>query len=668
MAEITKLQLKKILANAPLGSDNRSIVEGLIMKGHTIEGLDPVTTNVFREQKRQSEVLSGNQFEQEKPKTLWEKARDFTAGIIGGGKLAEGLGQAMSANEVRSSFDVTYNSLAEQQKNLIEKYRDAVNNGEDTSKIKELMKLNSLEFERLADANNDYAESLATNKEVIGSATRLAATIGGGALAGGVSKGGSGTLQVAKGLEKVGGIGQAFGVGKATTVTGGALRGAGAGATTGAIEGAIQGGGLAAEKDASAGGIVGGSLAGLGFGAVTGGVLGGVVGGVTGKLRGIKEFQEEATNLLKNNPDARVAKYQLDGSGKIQADRISREAIKQGVDEGVVATVKGSSATDKIKMNQMVDIVVKGQTDPKYAATNRASDVIGDSVLERFKVVQKANVQAAKSLDGVAKSLRGQKIDPVPAVQSFIDDLDDLGVKFEGGKANFSGSQIEGLKEPQSIINTIVKRIKETSDDGYDWHNIKKFIDEQVSYGKSSGGLTGKTENILKGFRSNIDGILDTTFDSYNKVNTNYAVTRDAIDDFLIAAGSKFDINAPNANARIGTLSRRILSNAQSRTQVLNSLLKIQETAEQFGGKFDDDVITQVVFFNDLERLFGTSAPTSLAGETAKAVRQGGTIAQKLKDTQGIFDLALQATGEGIEKARGINREGLISSIRALLK
>ena len=187
------------------------------------------------------------------------------------------------------------------------------------------------------------------------------------------------------------------------------------------------------------------------------------------------------------------------------------------------------------------------------------------------------NTKAAKSLDTVAQSLKGQKADPVPAVQSFIDELDNMGVKFKNGKPIYQGSQIEGLDEPQKVINRIVQRMNEVSDDAYELHNLKKFIDEQVTYGKSAGGLTGKTERILKGLRAGIDGVLDSNFSKYNKVNTTYATTKNTIDDFLRAAGTRFDPKSPNANARIGTLARRILSNAQSRAEVLNSLNNLQK-------------------------------------------------------------------------------------------
>ena len=448
----------------------------------------------------------------------------------------------------------------------------------------------------------------------------------------------------------------------------GALKGAGAGAVAGGTFGTAQGVARGMQEDLSTGQIAEkGALGGL-LGGVTGGVIGGVTGGVSGFWKGRKTFQEETRKLLEEKPNSTVAKYKLSGEGKVVNDPIAKEAIKQGVDEGTVATVKGSSATDKMKMNKMLDILDESKVDPKFGATNRPSDVVGDSVLERFNIVQKANQTAGKQLNDVAKNLKGQTVDPTEVVQSFMSNLDDLGVTFKNGKAIYNGSQIEGLTEPQRIIDTIVKRMNNVSDDAYEIHNLKKFIDEQVTYGKTGGGLTGRAEGILKQLRNNLDAILDKTFKQYNTVNTTYATTRNAIDDFVTSAGTKFDPNVANANARIGTLMRRILSNAQSRTNVLNAMQNLQEVAEANGGKFKDDVITQTVFVDNLEKLFGTQAPTSLAGEVSKGVQKTTGVIGELRKAEGIVDLVLEYGAGGIEKLQNINPEGLSKALRELLK
>lgn len=576
------------------------------------------------------------------------KARDVATSVIGGGKLAIGAGLGLAAPKVQSSLSNAEQKGSDIELSLVKRINEKRKKGEDASELQKQLGLIKGNLSSARTTQENFVGALPSTKEVVGSSLRLGGTLAGGAIA---SK-----------------AGNLFGVGKASTVGAGILRGAGAGAATGAIEGGIQGAGMGIEKEKGALGVLGSAAIGAGVGIATGGVLGGLTGGISTKLRQHKAFNEELGRVIRENPDATTAKYKLSGEGKIVSDPVAKEAIKQGMDDGVVATVKGSSPADKAKMSAMVDILEKGKRDPRFAATNRPSDVIGDSVLERFKIVNTTNKNAAKQLDTVAKTLAGKKADPTPAVQAFIDDLDSLGIRFNNGKAVYQGSQIEGLTEPQAIIDRIVKRMNEVSDDAYELHNLKKFIDEQVTYGKTTAGLSGKTVNALKGLRHNLDGILDSSFPEYNSVNTTFSTTRDVLDDLMTAAGTRFDPTDANANARLGTLARRILSNAQSRTEVLNAIQKLQTVAEANGGKFSDDVISQIVFVNDLERLFGTSAPTSLAGEVSKGIKEASGIVGKMKSADGLGSLGLQIGAETIENARNITPEGLTTSIRALLK
>lgn len=576
------------------------------------------------------------------------KARDVATSVIGGGKLALGAGLGLAAPKVQSSLSNAEQQGSDIELSLVKRINEKRKKGEDASELQKQLGLLKGNLSSTRTTQENFVGALPSNKEVIGSSVRLAGTVAAPAA---TSR-----------------LGNLFGVGKATTVGAGILRGAGAGAATGAIEGGIQGAGMGIEKEKGALGVLGSAAIGAGVGIATGGVLGGLTGGISTKLRQHKAFNEELGRVIRENPDATTAKYKLSGEGKIVSDPVAKEAIKQGMDDGVVATVKGSSPADKAKMSAMVDILEKGKRDPRFAATNRPSDVIGDSVLERFKIVNTTNKNAAKQLDTVAKTLAGKKADPTPAVQAFIDDLDSLGIRFNKGKAVYQGSQIEGLTEPQAIIDRIVKRMNEVSDDAYELHNLKKFIDEQVTYGKTTAGLSGKTVNALKGLRHNLDGILDSSFPEYNSVNTTFSTTRDVLDDLMTAAGTRFDPTDANANARLGTLARRILSNAQSRTEVLNAMQKLQTVAEANGGKFSDDVISQIVFVNDLERLFGTSAPTSLAGEVSKGIKEASGIVGKMKSADGLGSLGLQIGAETIENARNITPEGLTTSIRALLK
>ena len=238
--------------------------------------------------KQQSSDLSGNQFKQKKPTSFLGKARDFSASIIGGGKLAEGLGQSIVAPSIQKSFSESQKTTSSLQDQLLKRLKEKRKAGEDTSRLeKAYEKSKELNlFQR--DLQSDFAESLPTTKEVAGSALRLGGTLAGGAIA---SKAGS-----------------LFGVGKATTFTGGALRGAGAGATAGAVEGAVHGAGLGLEENKDLKGVATSSAVGGVIGGATGGVLGGVLGGVSGKIRGGKE--QFIDNITPNPKELTPKQYQ----------------------------------------------------------------------------------------------------------------------------------------------------------------------------------------------------------------------------------------------------------------------------------------------------------------------------------------------------------------------
>ena len=119
-------------------------------------------------QKQVKEQIAGNQFEQEKPKGFFGKARDVVTGIIGGGKLAQGIGQAIAAPEVQATLSEEQQQTFDLQKKLIDKIRENKTQGKDTSRLDIALKRSQDLATTLSDAQQDFAESLVTSKEVIG--------------------------------------------------------------------------------------------------------------------------------------------------------------------------------------------------------------------------------------------------------------------------------------------------------------------------------------------------------------------------------------------------------------------------------------------------------------------------------------------------------------------
>jgi len=387
--------------------------------------------------------------------------------------------------------------------------------------------------------------------------------------------------------------------------------------------------------------------------------------------------QRIAEMLQKGSTDVETAKFKLakprietyieKGAPRITKDKAAVETIKQGFDDGVVAAVKGASRQDKKAMLKMVNVMERGKNNARYAVDHRPTDVAGDSLMKRVRVVFDTNRKAGNELDRVAKGLKGKPVNTDDAVQKYIDDLGDMGISLEQGDDGvqliFDGSDIEGLDGPIRVVKQAFKRLSSTNtSDAYDVHRMKRFIDEQVSYGKSAEGLSGKTEGIMKGLRRNLDAALDSSFPEYDRVNTRYADTRGALDSLQSVAGKKIDLTGKNAEKAVGTLLRRLMSNVQSRVNLVDAIDEVEGVATKYGGKFDDDLLTQVLFADELDSVFKPVARTSFQGQIGQAVDRAA------KAAQGPKAVAIEAAGSLADRARGINEEQAFKAIKRLLR
>lgn len=389
--------------------------------------------------------------------------------------------------------------------------------------------------------------------------------------------------------------------------------------------------------------------------------------GDTTSIGNLDDIAEEVATAA---PEKSLVKYIVDGSGKLRGDPLAQETIKQGFDQGVVAVVKGASKADKAKMANMVKVMQKGKENALFAMKNRPSDIAGDSLLDRIKFIKDTNRTAGKNVDLAAKSLRGQKVDFGQPIQKFMDNLDDMGVRLDSKfKPDFKGSDIEGLAGPQAAIKNIVNRLSSgkrgVAPDAFEMHRIKRFIDENVTYGAAGEGLKGKTERVLKQLRSDLDSTLDNKFPAYNEANTIYADTVGALDALQDVAGRKMDLFGPHADKATGTLLRRMMSNAQSRVNLVDAVDNLETIARRYGADFSDDISTQMLFVDELDSVFGPVARTSLAGETAKGIKKG---AEAVTGQRTVLGAGVEAVAAGAEKLRGISEKNAFKSISELLK
>lgn len=391
-------------------------------------------------------------------------------------------------------------------------------------------------------------------------------------------------------------------------------------------------------------------------------------------------------------PPTKIEKFLKIGGPRIQKDATAIETIRQGFDEGAIAALKGSQPADKAKMSKMVNIMERGKKNAKFAVLNRPGDVVGDSLLERLSAVKQANKQAGRDLDNVLTTIKADgggafpDIDVKTAAGNFMQNLEDIGVSIgDDLKPVFIGSDIEDLAAPTNAIKRIVSRLSRVGKPtAADLHRVKKLIDETVTFGKSAEGLSGKTERILKSLRHDINEAIGDKIPEYREANKAYSETIGAIDALQDVAGKKMNLEGANAQKATGVLLRRLMGNTQSRANLIDAIKTVEDTAnkygrlkknskgqlllEQPGGTsplFSDDIITQAMFADELDSVFGPVGRTSFQGQIDQALKRG---VQAATTQSGAIDAGVSAVAKGIEKVRGINQEGAFRSIKELLK
>lgn len=381
--------------------------------------------------------------------------------------------------------------------------------------------------------------------------------------------------------------------------------------------------------------------------------------------RSSKLQQEIAERIKSGAGDKDLANKMLNESGKVVSDKVATETIKQGFDEGVVSAIKSSSPTDKAKMLRMINTLEKGKNNARYAVKNRPADVAGDSLLKQVRFIKKLNSDSGRQLNRVASGLKGKPIDVSNSLNGFIDDMSSIGVEFnENMTPIFDGSTIETIAPAKKLVKDIALKIRRNPNmDAFQAHEFKKFIDENVTFGKQAKGLGGKTESIAKKLRSSINETIGSQYDNYAQANKQFSDTITAIDNLQSASGSSVNLFGPQSEKALGTTLRRLMNNTQSRVNLMDSIDEIKNVSSNYGGSFGDDIMSQMLFADELDSVFGPAARTSLAGETAKGVRFGADVAEG-----GAFRAAVDLAAEGVEKLRGINEKNAIKSMKELLR
>jgi len=396
--------------------------------------------------------------------------------------------------------------------------------------------------------------------------------------------------------------------------------------------------------------------------------------GAQGAAEGFNARRQQIARTITEEPyNTEVVEYRLQ-NGRPITDNEATEALRQGWEPAEVATIKAMTPKDKLAAQKMIKIYETSKTDARAGALDRPAQVLGESVTDRISFVNDTRKKAGKDLEAIAKNdLKGAQVNYQPAIDKFLANLDELGVKVELdletgiAKSDLRNSDIQGDRQAKRIIDAVLQRLSDVEPpDAYGLHTAKRFIDTQVGWGKQTLGnpLTDQAARVLKDLRTDLNTVLGDEFPQYREVNQVYSATKTALDDLQKAAKVKVDLDSPQANEAYGTSMRRILSNYATRAQIIEALDQLESVAIQNGLKINDDLINQLIFVNAMDRMFGAPGAMSFKGQIEQAIRPGLEAAQR-RDVAG---LAMSLAEKAYERAQGINEPNALEAVKTLLK
>ena len=284
---------------------------------------------------------------------------------------------------------------------------------------------------------------------------------------------------------------------------------------------------------------------------------------------------------------ANTAGFQLNDSGQVVRNPSETRAIQAELPDSAIAISRSASDESVLQIRRMLDIADSTIRSGRSGGNRLPSDVVGARIADRIRFVWQENRKAGKAIDAAARDLKSEFVDVSGPVDDFVRALTDRDVGFdpETGRLDFSGSDFEGLGQAQAPLQRLVNRMISTDQpNALAVHRLKRYIDNNVTYGEGPSGLTGDAARILKELRHDLDEVLDANFPEYDRANTLYRQTRQAIDGIQDSAGKRVDLLSDSGSQKLGQLTRRFFGNTASRSALLESIQTLDNTAKELSG------------------------------------------------------------------------------------
>jgi len=373
---------------------------------------------------------------------------------------------------------------------------------------------------------------------------------------------------------------------------------------------------------------------------------------------GLVDFVRPAVDAVRNAPsNARV---------NMEAAKVNQQAIKQLPPAAQNAVRKGvdiEDLTNTLSVNKaqkpVLNKLFTGVKDfISGKAKNNPIEAVGKPVVTKFNTLKAQTAKLGTKLDEVAGGLKGKVVKGKQAVVNTVDEtLAKLGISQTDEGLDFIGSNLEGLGKNGDIINNVYKRLIGAKD-ASDFHRLKKFIDNSVDYGKTKEGFTADAQNLIKGWRRSIDGVLDTEFPAYNKVNTELAKRLKPINNFQKAMKTATGLDEDLMNMSAGQLMRRIASNVRSNPEI-RQVLRDLDNATAVKGKVSTNVESLVDFYATLEKYY----PEIVGKNTFQ-----GQIKNALDTSGGLLDKATGVLKSVAGQSEAVKRKAITEFLNDYFK
>lgn len=357
--------------------------------------------------------------------------------------------------------------------------------------------------------------------------------------------------------------------------------------------------------------------------------------------------------------------------GKIVKTEGVRQAKKQGFDNLALRSIETASPRTKAEMRRMLNVLKRRRKDAEFKIENRTTDVVGENIYRRYKALNNLKKSKGKRVNEAAQDLQKESFDFTEPKQKLFDDLKDSGVKIvkdDDGlmQVDLSDVDFSHKAATKKVLEDVLDRFnRDQAKSAFHAHKIKTLVNDTVDFGKlptADAKIAKGVENSLKRFTHSLNEQLRDISPDYAKANDGFRAVIEPLSQMDQLFKSILNSSSGDAlTAAAGTkAARTVMSNNLSRGAMLNMLKTVEDALNSNKIRFKDDLKKQIVFVDEMERMFGSEATTSLGGSSQRATDMA------IRGALGA-DIVTDAALKGVDALRGVNPDNAIKALEKIL-